>query len=75
VRTERSKSGRLSAAGEALRHAAAEYEPIAAEKAQAAAEAVRHAAAEYEPIAAEKLQAAGHAAQQYAMRARERLAS
>jgi uncharacterized membrane protein YphA (DoxX/SURF4 family) len=62
-------------AAEAVRHAAAEYGPAAAEKARTAGEAVRHAAAEYEPIAAEKMQAAGHTAQQYAMRARERLAS
>jgi uncharacterized membrane protein YphA (DoxX/SURF4 family) len=63
------------AAGGAVRHVAAEYGPEVAEKARTAGEAVRHVAAEYEPMAAEKMQAAGHAAQQYAMRARERLAS
>jgi uncharacterized membrane protein YphA (DoxX/SURF4 family) len=53
----------------------AQYGPMAAEKARTAGEAVRHAAAQYGPSAAEKMQAAGYAAQQYAMRARERLAS
>ena len=48
---------------------------MAAEKARTAGEAVRHAAAEHAPIAAEKMRAATHAAQQYAMRARERLES
>jgi uncharacterized membrane protein YphA (DoxX/SURF4 family) len=62
-------------AGEAVRHAAAEYGPIAAEKARTAGEAVRHAAAEYGPAATEKMKAAGQAAQEYAVRARARLAS
>ncbi len=62
------------AAGGAVRDAAAEYGPVAAEKARAAGEAVRLAAAQYGPIAAEKMKAAGHAAEEYAMRARERLA-
>ncbi|HEY3088580.1 MAG TPA: hypothetical protein VGJ59_11015 [Jatrophihabitantaceae bacterium] len=61
-------------AGEVARDAAAEYGPIAAEKARTAGEALRLAAAEYGPIAAEKVKAAGHAAEEYAVRARERLA-
>jgi uncharacterized membrane protein YphA (DoxX/SURF4 family) len=62
-------------ASEAVRQAAAEYGPLAAEKARTASEAVRQAAADYGPVAAEKMKAAGQAAQEYAMRARERVAS
>jgi uncharacterized membrane protein YphA (DoxX/SURF4 family) len=63
------------ATGETVRRAAAEYGPVAADKARTTGETVRRAAAQYGPVAAEKMKAAGHAAQDYAMRARERLAS
>lgn len=63
------------AARAAARDAVAEYGPMAAGKARTAGEAIRQVAAEYVPAAAEKMKAAGHAAQEYAMRARERLAS
>jgi uncharacterized membrane protein YphA (DoxX/SURF4 family) len=63
------------AAQAAARDAVAEYGPMAADKARAAGEAIRQVAAEYGPAAAERMKAASQVAQEYAVRARERLAS